>query len=107
MCYAEASRPAPTDVKSAVEITRSRFMDLAFMEVHRKVYDLGRVETDEELERLEKLYTDASALCDKCVDGVINESQLISQLEAMNLEEHTTTIKEFMKRVENGSKSRI
>lgn len=98
MCYAEASRATATDVTSAVERARATFSDLAFEHAHEIVYGLGRYGTDQELEEREQFYNNAVSLCEKFQAGNISCAHLVAALDAMDLEEHTEQIKEFMSR---------
>ena len=97
MCYAQASWTEPTDLISAVQRAKELFTLLSFEQSHSRVYDFGRYGTDEELKRLEDIYDAAELLCEKFLKGEINVNRLVSELDTMNLEEHTIDIKKFIK----------
>lgn len=95
--YTNASRPAVTNLVSAVKRLQSVFSELEFEYAHEIQYGFGRHGTDEELENQEKLYSDAVALCDDFLDGNLCASCLVSKLDALSLQTHTVEIKGFIK----------
>lgn len=104
-CYANASRPASTNVVSAVEKLQSEFSKLEFEYAHEIVYGFGRHGTDEELKKQEQLYSDAVNLCDEFQCGNLSASGLVSQLDAMHMQTHTVELKMFIKNGEPETRS--
>lgn len=96
MAYKEASRPRATSIISVVTRVQSVFSDLELQQAREIEYGFGRSGSDEELAKLEKLYSDAGALCDKFLNGQLCESCLVSKLDAMNLQTYTVEIKTFI-----------
>lgn len=94
MCYADASRPAATDLRTAIIRAESVFSDLAFYYEHEIVYGLWRCMSDEELAKLAEQYRNAASLCGKYLEGDVSVAYLIAQLDGMNVD--TEEIKKFM-----------
>lgn len=107
MCYAEASRPDAVDLESAVTRVQSRLWDLAFDAAHDGLYDWRWSGTEEECAAKAKLYNKAASVCDAFLVGKISAQRLVAKLNSMNLGEHTVEIREFMKRKEDGCKSKV
>lgn len=94
-CY--APQVVVTNLISAVEKLQSDFSKLEFEYAREIVYGFGRHGTDEELEKQEQLYRDATNLCDEFQCGNLSASVLVSKLDVMGLQSHTKDIKSFIK----------
>lgn len=97
MLYAEASRPQPTDVQSAVERLKSYFEDLAFDAAHESVYGLGQFGyTEEECNKLQQKYENGVIVCDLYLKQAIDKVKLIKLLNGLGLEEFLEDVNRFI-----------
>lgn len=100
MCYAEASRPKPNDVRSAVGYVQCQMRDLAFDASHEQVYGLGRWNTDEELKKEEKKYDNGVAVCNLFLRNAISRDLLLDLLRGLRLEEFADKVNRFIEKEE-------
>lgn len=102
MIYAEASRPAATDVRSAVERLARSMEDLAFDASHEIVYGLGRSGlSEDELKNEEKQYNNGAVVCRLFLNESINRSELVNLMNGLRLQYHMDDVNKFIEREED------
>lgn len=101
MIYAEASRPAATDVRSAVERLANSMQDLAFDASHEIVYGLGRSGlSEDELKNEEKQYNNGAVICRLFLSDSIDRSELVNLMNGLGLQSHMDDVSKFIEREE-------
>lgn len=99
MCYSEAARSEPTDLRSAVEHLVESLWDCAFEAAHEVVYGLGRSGlSDEQLRNEEKQYNNGAVVCRLFLGGSISRSELVDLMSGLGLESHMNKVHEFIEK---------
>lgn len=107
MCYAEASRPAATDVRSAVERLARSLEDLAFEASHEAVYGLGRSGlSEEQLHNEEKKYNNGVVVCGLVLNDSISRKVFVDLMSGLGLEEFIDEVIKFIEKEEDEAEQR-
>lgn len=100
MCYAEAARPAASDVRSSVDRLARSLEDLAFDAAHEVVYGFGRSGSDEYLRKEEKQYNNGAVICRLFLDGSISKRVFVDLMVGLGLEDCMEEVNSFIEKEE-------